>query len=743
MNHRVSGRRLAAALLTLTTVTAVTGTLVTAPAAVAAATADGRCVPAAAGLLPVGAEIAATGAFGYVTTCTDENGETRVERHAPDGTVSALNASAVHDSSSDWLVTNDNGTVTAWNPTTGTYTHHTLRGDLVGVAYNVAYESLPAESGEGRELWQLRNDNGAVSRTKLTDSVGNAFNDYTETAHKVVAAGRDADGRPTVLILGKGYRTVLNDRRPYTFQARLPIPTGGPITQGSLGGGGDWNEATTGAVTPKYRASITDTADGGHTLNHLAVGSTSDHDIPLTDIAGQPVLAGIIGDTALYAARRAPGAGPEVLTPLFARNLATGGAPYKVLENFSSVAHAADGSLLVRGASGEADGLFALGRDGTVTPVLVAGTGRVVALRVTGSTVPASVSLEKPGTSVPLSVRLSRADATVDLTLTHTATGRKLTKRLVRSGDEPLFTGAWDGVLGGISAPNGGYTWQAAATSLDGAAHDTASGTLAVTRVANPHDLNANGSTDLLARDAAGTLWRDDLFDWPVGGQVKPAERTRIGTGWNTYRQIEAAGNIGGAGHGDLVAVDGSGYLWHYLGKGDGTFTARTKVGGGWQGYTRLAGGSDLAADGKADLFAVDTAGSLWFYPGTGSASRPYGTRVRIGGGWQGYTQLTAVGNIVGDAGGDLVARDKDGVLWLYEGNGYGFKGRVRVGGGWNAFRELVGAGDVTGDGRPDLIGYGAGGTYVYRSNGTVQSPFTRQSTPLYAGEGSTFTSVS
>ncbi|MFD4152944.1 hypothetical protein [Streptomyces hydrogenans] len=745
LRARVSSRRrLAAALLALSTVTAVTGTLVTAPVA-AAATADalGRCVRDPAAQLPVGAEIVSTGAFGYVTTCTDEAGETRVERHALDGTVTALGVSAVYDSSSDWMVTNNNGTLTAWNPTTGTYANHTLRGDLVGVAYNVAYESLPAESGEGRELWQLRNDNGTVNRTKLTDSVGNAFNDYTETAHKVVAAGRDADGRPTVLILGKGYRTVLNDRRPYTFQTRLLIPTGGPITQESLGGGGDWNETTTGAVTPKYRASITDTADGGHSLNYLTVGSSPDRDIPLTDIAGQPVLAGIIGDTALYAARRAPGAGPEVLTPLFARNLATGGAPYKVLENFSSVAHAPDGSLLVRGASGTADGLFALGRDGTVTPTLVADTGRVTTLKVTGSSVPVSVNLEKPGTAFPLAFELSRADATLDLTLTHARTGKKVTLRLEQDGPDPRFTGNWNGILDGISAPDGGYTWQATAISLDGASRATASGVTAVTRSADPHDYNANGSTDVLARDAAGALWRDDLFDWPVGGQAKPARRTLIGSGWNTYQHIEAAGNIGGAGHGDLIGVDGSGYLWHYLGKGDGTFTARTKVGGGWQGYRLLAAGSDLAADGRADLFAVDASGVLWFYAGSGSTAQPYQKRVSLGGGWQVYAELTAVGNIVGDAGGDLVARDRDGVLWLYEGKGYGFKPRVKVGGGWQAFSRLVGAGDVTGDGRPDLIAYGAGGTYVYRSNGTVLSPFTRQATSLYAGEGTKFTQVS
>ncbi|WP_338672728.1 VCBS repeat-containing protein [Streptomyces sp. SCSIO 30461] len=149
---------------------------------------------------------------------------------------------------------------------------------------------------------------------------------------------------------------------------------------------------------------------------------------------------------------------------------------------------------------------------------------------------------------------------------------------------------------------------------------------------ANPHDYTDNGSTDVLVRDASGVLWRDDLRDRPANGQIKPALRTRVGAGWQTYKQIEAVGDLAG---------------------------------------------------------------------------------------------------------------NKAGVLWLYQGNGRGnFATRVRIGGGWGAFTQLVGAGDVDDDGRPDLIAYGAGGTYVYRSTGSTTAPFSRQSTSLYAGEGSEFNSI-
>ncbi|MFD4372628.1 hypothetical protein [Streptomyces sp. NPDC058486] len=751
MNHRITGRRLAAAVLTLSTVTAVTGTLVTAPVAVAATNgpaAVGRCAPTAPGLLPVGAEVVATGAFGYITKCVDENGETVRELHKPDGSVVVFGSyvSDVYDSGSDWMVTNNQGTISAHHTPSNTYSNHTLSGEFVGVAFNVAYESRPAESGTGRELWQLRNDNGVVNKMKLTDTFGNKMDRRTETDYRVVAAGRNANGMAVALVLIRGTYATSEGPKPYTTQALISAPTGTAIVQETpTRPGGDWDASVTAALTPKYQAWIVNRAGGGSEIraHGTAVSSGIYKNVPLTDLPGKAVLAGIVGDTVLYAAQRDPWADPAVRTPLYARNLATGGAPYKVMENFSSVAHAPDSSLLVRGATGTADGLFSIGKDGTtVTPQLVADTGQVMALTVTGTSVPGSVSLEKPGTSVPMTFDLSRPDADVDLVLTHTRTGKKLTTRLTRPVSGQRYAHYWDGLLDGASAPNGAYSWRITATSDSGGAPATASGALTVTRTANPHDFNDNGSADVLARDSAGVLWRDDLYDWPVAGQAKPAKRTKIGPGWNTYKQIEAAGNLGGGAPGDLIALDSTGVLWSYTGKGDGTFATRVRVGGGWGGYKQLAGGSDLGGDGKADLFATDTAGSLWFYPGTGDPAKPYGRRIWVGGGWGAYNQLTAVGNIAGDKGGDLLARDTAGVLWLYPSQGNAYATRVRVGAGWGAFSQFVGAGDVTGDGRPDLIAYGAGGTYVYASTGSTQSPFLRQNTSLYAGEGRKFTSV-
>ncbi|MFF0478355.1 FG-GAP repeat domain-containing protein [Streptomyces sp. NPDC004284] len=734
---RVPRRRLAAALLTLSTVTAVTGTLVSAPA-FAATAAEGRCAPTAAGLLPVGAEVVSTGAYGSITTCTDENGTATLEWHHTDGTVSTLSGPNAYDSTSDYMLTGDGSMFTAYNPATTTYSNLNIGvlgsgAQLVGIVRDSLFVSVPSGTANYRELWRLTQVNGVVQKTKLSSRTRNV--DY-----KVVAT----DGT-SMVVLGTEMVQGGSGLEPKWWSATTSAFGGSAIDWGGSTGTAQWSPSSTGALTADWQAWVHAAPEGGLEISANKLGTTMVTRIPLTGAMAGAVVAGIAGDTILYGV---PGtATAENPSPLYARSLTDAGAqPYKVLDNFSTVAHAPDGSVLVRGFGQDGDGVFRISGSGGARPTvaLETSTGRVLGVQVTGSKVPATVSLEKPGTTVPMEWTLSRGDVDVEVTLTHAATGKKLVTHLVNPVSGNTFRLPWDGVLDGVSAPNGAYAWSMKATPSDGTASASVSGGFTVTRTANPHDFTDNGSTDVLARDASGTLWRDDLFDWPVGGQVKTARRTKIGAGWNTYKQIEAVGNIAGSSAGDLVALDGSGYLWQYQGRGDGSFAGRVKVGGGWGGYTKLTGGSDLNGDGRPDLLAADASGTLWLYKGTGSSTTPFATRVRVGGGWGIYNQLTAVGNIAGSSAGDLVARDASGVLWLYQGNGAGgFSTRVKVGSGWGAFSQLVGAGDVNADGRPDLIGYGAGGTYVYKSTGSATAPFTRLTTNLYAGEGTKFNSVS
>lgn len=86
------------------------------------------------------------------------------------------------------------------------------------------------------------------------------------------------------------------------------------------------------------------------------------------------------------------------------------------------------------------------------------------------------------------------------------------------------------------------------------------------------------------------------------------------------------------------------------------------------------------------------------------------------------------VGDIAGAPAGDLVARDRSGVLWLYldYGNGH-FAPRTRIGGGWHTYSHLINIGDANLDDRPDLYGVDRDNPtapFLHRATGTWRTPF-------------------
>ncbi|GHJ92949.1 hypothetical protein SNE510_24680 [Streptomyces sp. NE5-10] len=356
---------------------------------------------------------------------------------------------------------------------------------------------------------------------------------------------------------------------------------------------------------------------------------------------------------------------------------------------------------------------------------------------------------------------LNHDDAKVTFTLKHTRTGKShdwtqfgfdvyedwwkdFSAGFPYTGDDyhGLLTGVLDATNADGSAAktalyNGAYTWEMTATSMAGVGPDLKkSGAFTVTRAPRPHDFDDNASVDLLGRDASGVLWSDSSF---TKGSSATAPETRIGGGWQTYDRIEATGDLAGSVHADAVARGKDGVLWLYQGNGTGGFSGRVKVGGGWQTYDKLAGGSDLTGDGRPDLVASDKTGALYLYASTGSATRPFATRVKVGTGWGTYDQLVGTGNIAGAAAGDLLARDKDGVLWMYLGKGDGtFTGRTRVGGGFGRYSELVGAGDFDGDKKNDLLAVDPAtkAVYVFKGTGERYTPLhlTREATSFFKG---------
>ncbi|MGW2304316.1 FlgD immunoglobulin-like domain containing protein [Streptomyces sp. NPDC001809] len=124
------------------------------------------------------------------------------------------------------------------------------------------------------------------------------------------------------------------------------------------------------------------------------------------------------------------------------------------------------------------------------------------------------------------------------------------------------------------------------------------------------------------------------------------------------------------------------------------------RVGGGWNVYDRTLAAGNMGGTRNGDLIARDKAGVLWLYEGKASVKAPFAPRTRIGGGWGVYNQIAAGSDVTGDGRDDLLATDKGGVLWLYPGTGNAgapFSGRKRMGGGWGVYNQLTATGNLAG----------------------------------------------
>ncbi|MGW6564498.1 FG-GAP repeat domain-containing protein [Streptomyces sp. NPDC054975] len=443
--------------------------------------------------------------------------------------------------------------------------------------------------------------------------------------------------------------------------------------------------------------------------------------------------------------------------PFTAQSLASD-AKKQLLDHVTSVTTAPGGDLLVRGGSvADGEGLYRVSAGSGDAPAteLVASTGEETGLRLLGHDVPAVIDLDQNRGIVQLGLELNQRDD-IYVSLEIARPGRLDEYReyvdYMTVKDGPAGPGTtvvtWhgsrhDGYGGSTSngaAYNGDYEWRLRASRLDGVGPGVVTtGTFKVVRKPAPHDFTDNGSPDLASVDSDGDLVIHDSDYHHVLNQTTWPQWGGTYRGWNIYDRIATPGNLGGSSHADIVARDRNGGLWLYPGNGqeEPGLLPRKQIGTNWGIYDKIVGGSDLTGDNKPDLLATDKAGVQWLYPGTGNVDAPLSDRRKIGGGWEIYNQIAAVGNIAGAPAGDLVARDKDGVLWLYLGKGDGtFASRARIGGGWNVYKQVVGVGDANRDGRPDLFGYNPavddndpmtidkGELYVYESTGDWRAPF-------------------
>ncbi|MFF9341498.1 MULTISPECIES: hypothetical protein [unclassified Streptomyces] len=455
-------------------------------------------------------------------------------------------------------------------------------------------------------------------------------------------------------------------------------------------------------------------ADDGGNFHILDVATDEARIVPEGNSVSEPVLS---KEWMAFLTGSAPaGKGrPLGLHPL------AGGQTQYVLDRADEVRLGADGSFLVKGALAREEGVYrvTVGADGKPAAELVASSGRLPDLALVSQEVPETFTLDEPYGYQEFDWTFNRPVAGT-LKLVHTATGREYT-RYGSDPTPPLSILLSNTDVNNMGLYGGAYTWKLTATELyDVGPSVELSGAFTVNRPAAARDHDENGVADVLVRDAEGTLKAYDTNqlqriyeEWN-----RPLEPTVLGTGWNTYTLMASPSER------TVVGRDRDGVLWIHKGQGQ-KLLPRTKVGGGWQIYNKITGGSDLNGDGRGDLLARDTAGVLWFYASTGDTATPFKPRVQIGGGWQQYNLLTAPGNIAGATGGDLLARDTNGVLWLYLGKGDGtFTARRQIGGGWQQFTDLAPFGDKNKDGLVDLYAIGAAEGRHYATSGLVDAPF-------------------
>ncbi|MFD8735715.1 FG-GAP repeat domain-containing protein [Streptomyces sp. NPDC059618] len=104
-------------------------------------------------------------------------------------------------------------------------------------------------------------------------------------------------------------------------------------------------------------------------------------------------------------------------------------------------------------------------------------------------------------------------------------------------------------------------------------------------KIVGAGDLNGDGIGDLLVQDTSNTLYR---YDGKGNGTF--AARVKVFGDWGgAYNAVVGVGDITDDGRADLVSRDTAGNLYRNNGDGRGSFGSRTKIAGGWGGYRSLS----------------------------------------------------------------------------------------------------------------------------------------------------------
>jgi len=128
----------------------------------------------------------------------------------------------------------------------------------------------------------------------------------------------------------------------------------------------------------------------------------------------------------------------------------------------------------------------------------------------------------------------------------------------------------------------------------------------------------------------------------------------------------------------------------------------------------------DATGDRNNDFVARNPDGSLFTYPGNGHGAimPPFGVSTIFGQ----FLKLALSADWNGDNVPDIIGKRPDGTWWLLRGTGAGkYSAPVKMGTGGTMFNTWFAPGDFNGDGKSDLIGRKSDGTLVMlKGNGAA-----------------------
>ncbi|NUT27058.1 MAG: VCBS repeat-containing protein [Streptomyces sp.] len=331
-------------------------------------------------------------------------------------------------------------------------------------------------------------------------------------------------------------------------------------------------------------------------------------------------------------------------------------------------------------------------------------------------------------------VLLSKPSAGWDLTVRNRATGKVYGDGRDGASARGELSVGWNGddpttsAGGDVFLPNGTYDWTLTVTPADGVGDPLAvRGSVKLLHgdpVRHDHvgpDGLPDGTGDLLTLNSSGTLtFQQGTGKGTFSGKVS-------GSGWSTKAVAVPFGDLNGDRCNDVLVRMSDGSLRGYkvkCGLAPATSMAYTKLGTGWNAYNVLTSPGDLTGDKRADLLARKAStGDIYLFAAKSDGTLAAGKKIRSA--WTGYTKILGAGDLNGDGHGDVLARDKAGTLWRYNGLGNGLlKDRVKVFAGWGSgYNVIVGPGDITGDGKADLVSRDGSGN-VWRNNGDGKGSF-------------------